>query len=59
MAISAGHLVYGSSWETSTTKIELMLWGDNYKINLTLFYTSKELEEWVKRIKEKEALKDL
>ena len=59
IAISVGHLVYGASWETSTTKIELMLWGDNYKINLTLFYTSKELEEWVKRIKEKEALKDL
>ena len=58
MAISVGHLAYGASWETSTTKISLMLSGDNYKIELVLSYTSKELEEWVKQIKEKETSKD-
>ena len=57
LAISIGHLVYAASWETSTTKINLMLSGDNYKINLDLFYTSKELEEWAKEIKEKETSK--
>ena len=58
-AVSLGHLAYGASWETSTTKIEIMLSGDNYKINLILSYFSKELEEWVKQTEEKEALKDL
>jgi hypothetical protein len=58
MAVSVGHLAYGASWETSTTKISLMLSGDNYKIKLVLSYTSKELEEWVKQIKEKETSKD-
>jgi len=58
LAISIGDLVYGASWETSTTKIDLMLSGDNYKIKLILSYISKELKEWVKQTKEKEALKD-
>ena len=57
-AISIGDLEYGASWETSTTKIDLMLLGDNYKIKLILSYISKELEEWVKQTKEKETLKD-
>ena len=58
LAISIGDLAYGASWETSTTKIDLMLLGDNYKIKLILSYISKELEEWVKQTKEKEASKD-
>jgi DNA repair exonuclease SbcCD ATPase subunit len=58
LAISIGDLEYGASWETSTTKIDLMLSGDNYKIKLILSYISKELEEWVKQTKEKEASKD-
>ena len=58
LAISIGDLEYGASWETSTTKIDLMLLGDNYKIKLILSYISKELEEWVKQTKEKEASKD-
>ena len=57
-AISIGDLEYGASWETSTTKIDLMLSGDNDKIKLILSYISKELEEWVKQTKEKEASKD-
>ena len=58
LAIARGDLEYGASWETSTTKIDLMLLGDNYKIKLILSYISKELEEWVKQTKEKETLKD-
>ena len=55
MAVSVGHLVYGTSWETPTTKISLMLSGDNFKISLVLSYTSKELEEWADKIKEEKA----
>ena len=58
LAISIGDLAYGASWETSTTKIELMLSGDNDKIKLILSYISKELEEWVKQTKEEEVSKD-
>ena len=58
LAISIGDLEYGASWETSTTKIDLMLSGDNYKIKLILSYISKELEEWVRQTKEKEVSKD-
>lgn len=58
LAISIGDLAYGASWETSTTKIDLMLSGDNYKIKLILSYISKELEEWVKQTREKEASKN-
>ena len=55
MAVSVGHLVYGTSWETSTTKISLMLSGDNFKISLVVSYTSKELEEWADKIREEKA----
>ena len=58
LAIARGDLEYWASWETSTTKIDLMLLGDNYKIKLILSYISKGLEEWVKQTKEKEASKD-
>lgn len=58
LAISIGDLAYGALWETSTTKIDLMLSGDNYKIKLILSYISKELEEWVKQTREKEASKN-
>jgi hypothetical protein len=47
---------YWVSWETSTTKIELILTGDNiYALKLFLSYTSKELEEWVKQTEENKA----
>jgi len=55
LAISMGDLNYQASWETATTKIDLMLSGDNDKINLILSYISKELEAWVRETKEKEA----
>ena len=55
MAVSVGHLVYGTSWETPTTKISLMLSGDNFKISMVVSYTSKELEEWADKIREEEA----
>ena len=58
MAISVGHLIYGVSWETSTTNISLMLSGDNFKISLVIIYDSKELKEWAKQILEEKASKD-
>ena len=54
LAISIGDLSYGATWETSTTYITLRLNGDNYEISLVLAYDSRELEEWVKKIKEEQ-----
>ncbi len=54
-AISIGHLVYVSIWETPTTEIGMALGGNNYEIFLSVGYDSKELEEWVKKIKEEKA----
>ena len=55
LAVSVGHLKYFSSWETSTTYINLGIDGDNYKISLTIGYYSKELEEWADKILEEKA----
>lgn len=41
LAVSIGHLMYGAEWETPTTKISLVLSGDNYKCTLIIGYTSK------------------
>lgn len=56
MAISLGHLVYLSSWETKDTVINNTLWGENFKITHIIGYESKKLEELKKKEKEKEAL---
>jgi len=55
LAISIGHLSYNSVWETSTTDIELALDGNNYKVNLRVRYTSKELKEWADKITKEKA----
>jgi len=49
---------FRASWETPTTKIVLELGVKNSQMFLNIFYNSKELEEWVKQIKEKETLKE-
>lgn len=43
LAVSIGHLSLLSKWETENTMIDLILWGDNFEINMGLRYASKEL----------------
>ena len=57
-AISLGHLVYQSCWETDETDIVLRLSGDNYEIQLNLVYFSKKLKDLEEKEKEKEKLKN-
>lgn len=57
-AISVGDLEYWALWETLDTEICLSLDGDNYEINLILSYDSKELSEWVNKIKEEKTTMD-
>ena len=55
LAVSIGHLSYGTLWDTPKTYITLGLSGDNYEISLLVAYDSIELKEWVKKIKEEKA----
>ena len=54
LAIVSGDLDYFTLWETSTTTILLALFGNNYDISLGIRYESKELRQWVVKIREKE-----
>ena len=40
-AVRIGHLGFESNWETDRTLIRLTLIGDNFNINLSLYYNSK------------------
>jgi hypothetical protein len=55
LAVSIGHLSYGTIWDTSNTHVTLGLSGDNYEISLLVAYDSRELEKWVDEIKEEKA----
>ncbi len=55
-AISIGHLVYYSTWETIDTEIGNMLMGENYTISCLVEYTSKNLKDLEKKAKEKKAM---
>jgi hypothetical protein len=56
MAISIGHLIYYSIWETENTETTLMLSGENYEINILLEASSVELKEYEKKITEEKNL---
>lgn len=55
-AISLGHLMYYSIWETDKTDIIFSLYGDNYKLNTVIEYSSIELKEFEKKAREKKNL---
>jgi hypothetical protein len=52
-AIIGGDLSYLAQWETPDTEINLKLFGENWRIKLTLSYESKELKEWAREGREK------
>lgn len=56
LAISMGHLIYYSNWETEDTEINNMLMGDNYDTSCIVEYSSKNLKEIEKKAEEKKAL---
>jgi hypothetical protein len=55
-AISMGHLVYYSSWDTAKTEISNILTGDNFDITCIVEYNSKKLKELEKKAEEKKAI---
>lgn len=52
-AVSVGHLVYFSKWETKETDIGLILSGENYRIRLVAQYSSKLLKQLMEKVTEK------
>jgi len=59
LAVSVGHLSYLISWETNQTEINLLMYGDNFKISTILFYQSKKLTETAQKQKEEKELDKL
>ncbi len=55
-AISMGHLVYFSTWETESSEIINSLSGDNFKIICLVEYGSKEFKELEMKAKESKSL---
>ena len=49
-AVSAGHLVYASTWETPSTKIILMLDGNNFEIACRIQYTGKNFAKLIEKV---------
>jgi hypothetical protein len=45
LAVSLGHLTFGSDWSSDSTLIRVRLSGDNYKVSLMVDYASVELRE--------------
>jgi hypothetical protein len=59
MALSAGHVVMHTTWETEKTDIELSCRGEKFDITVQIRYASKELKDLQKRQSEKDKLKGL
>ena len=56
IAVSAGHLVYLSKWETLCTKISLALTGDNAEIDCFIIYTGKNFVKLIEKFKDQKRL---
>ena len=56
LAISAGHLIYLSTWETSYTEIGLALTGDNAEIACYVEYTGKSFVKLIEKFKDQKRL---
>jgi len=55
-AVSLGHLLYYSTWETDNSEISIILSGENYEIQLMIEFESVELKEFKKKANEKKKL---
>lgn len=51
-AVSVGHLIYLSTWETPPTKIGLALTGDNFEITCYVEYTGKRFVNLIEKFKD-------
>lgn len=56
LAISMGHCLYYSSWDTNKTEITLGLFGDNFDVTCGIEYVGKDYRELEEKEEEKKAL---
>lgn len=54
LAVSLGHHYYYSKWKTDTTSVLLYLKGQDYKTNLGIEYSSRELQKLEYEVKNEE-----
>ena len=59
MAIKLGHLKYFARWESSDTKISLVLGGKEFEVTFGVSYISKEFSHPADKQKQKEEKEDL
>ena len=59
VAISYGHLMYFSKWETKETDINLLLSGEDFDTELVAEYSSKALNALEDKVREKERANEL
>jgi len=57
-AVSLGHLVFFSKWETNESEIGLYLYGENYEVTLAIEYNSKQLQGLEQKKQKKKTLSD-
>jgi hypothetical protein len=55
LALSMGHVTLGAMWNLSETEVGIILTGDNFEINLAVFYNTKikELIDLKKQVQDK------
>lgn len=59
MAVSCGHLSKFANWETSESKINISVTGENFDIQVAVEYTGKAFEELEFAVREADLLSDL
>jgi hypothetical protein len=59
LALELGYLQLISNWETSTTKIGLIVSSNDSGIGMAVFYQSKKLEDEAKQIKQEKEIEKL
>jgi hypothetical protein len=58
-AVSCGHLMYLTQWETDTTTISETLLGENFEVYFQIEYVSKTLGELENKMMEQQALEEI
>ena len=56
LAISSGHLVYSARWNLDRTELDVLLGGENFKIDFQIQYLSKQFKNAQSEKQEQEAL---
>jgi len=59
IAVASGKMFYYATWENEDSKIEIQLWGDNFRVKETIDYTSKIFGDLENQLNNQKAKDDL